>query len=159
MSTRPTLEVTTPTDLEILMTRDFDARRELVFRAYTDPKLIPKWWGLRAHTTTVEKMDVRPGGAWRYVCRDPEGNAYAFRGVYKEVVPPQKLVYTFEFEPMAGRIMTETLTFHEHQGKTRVTTRSTYMTKEDRDGMIASGMERGAAESYDRLEELLSTLS
>lgn len=154
-----TLTVTTPNDLEILMTRDFAARRELVFRAYTDPALIPKWWGLRDHTTTVDQMDVRPGGAWRFVCRDAEGNVFAFRGEYKEVVPPQKLVYTFEFEPMAGHVMTETVTFHEQKGKTRVTTRSTYASKADRDGMIASGMERGAAESCDRLEELLATMS
>lgn len=153
------LEVTLPSDREILMTREFNARRELVFRAYTDRTLIPRWWGLRDHTTTVDKMDVRPGGAWRFVCSDQEGNEYAFRGEYKEVVPPEKLVYTFEFEMMAGHVMTETLTFEERGGKTRMTTRAAYASKEDRDGMLASGMERGAAESCDRLEELLATLS
>ena len=157
--TTESLKVTTPTDREIVMFRDFAARRELVFRAFTDPKLIPKWWGWRNHTTTVDKMDVRPGGVWRFVCRDPKGNVYAFNGVYREVVPPEKLVYTFEFEPMPGHGMTETVTFQEQNGKTRVTTSSAYKSKEDRDGMIASGMERGAAESYDRLEELLATLS
>ncbi len=153
------LQVSTPTDREIVMTRDFSARRELVYRAYVDPTLIPRWWGLRAHTTTVDTMDVRPGGAWRFVCRDAEGNVFAFRGEYKEVVPPEKLVYTFEFEPMPGHVMTETVTFHAKGEKTRVVTRSAYATKDDRDGMIASGMERGAAESCNRLEELLATMS
>jgi uncharacterized protein YndB with AHSA1/START domain len=159
MKNSDTLNVATPTDLEIVMTRDFAAPRELVFRAFTDASLIPKWWGVGNHTTTVDKMDVKPGGAWRFVCRDPEGNEYAFSGVYLEVVPPEKLVNTFEFEPMPGHAMTETATFHEQDGKTRVTTRSVYLSKEDRDGMIASGMERGAAESYNRLDELLQTLS
>lgn len=154
-----TLKVTTPNDLEIVMTRDFNAPRELVFRAYTDPTLIPRWWGLGKHTTTIDKMDVRPGGAWRFVCQDPEGDVYAFRGEYREVVPPEKLVYTFEFEPMAGHIMTETVLFQNLGGKTRVTTRSAFDSKDDRDGMIASGMESGAAESCDRLEKLLLSLS
>jgi uncharacterized protein YndB with AHSA1/START domain len=153
------LKVTTPTDLEIEMTRDFAAPRKLLFRAYTDPKLIPRWWGLRNQTTTVDKMDVRPGGVWRFVCRDAEGNTYAFNGVYREIVPLEKLVYTFEFEMMAGHIMTETVIFQELQGKTRVTTRSAFLSKEDRDGMIASGMESGANESCDRLAELLATMS
>jgi uncharacterized protein YndB with AHSA1/START domain len=154
-----TLQVTTPTDLDIVMTREFNARRELVFRAYTDAKLIPKWWGLRNHTTTVDKMDVRPGGAWRFVCNDAEGNVFAFSGVYQEVVPPEKLSYTFEFEPMPGHTMTETVSFHDLKGTTRITTRCAFLSKDDRDGMIASGMERGANESCDRLEELLATMS
>ncbi|HKQ48233.1 MAG TPA: SRPBCC family protein [Phycisphaerae bacterium] len=153
------MQVTTPNDLEIEMTRDFSAPRHLLFRAYTDPTLIPKWWGLRNHTTTVDKMDVRPGGGWRYVCRDQDGNVFAFRGEYREVVPPSKLVYTFEFEPMAGHVMTETILFEEKGRTTRVTTRSAFTSKEDRDGMIASGMEQGATESCERLDELLATLS
>lgn len=153
------LSVALPTDQEIVMTRDFAAPRKLLFRAYTDPQLIPRWWGLRNHTTTVDRMDVKPGGVWRFVCRDSEGNEFAFNGVYREVVPPEKLVYTFEFEMMAGHVMTESITFQEQDGKTRVTTRSAFASKEDRDGMIASGMEQGANESCDRLEELLATLS
>lgn len=151
------LNITLPTDRDIEMTREFNAPRHLVFKAFTDPKLIPRWWGLRSHTTTVEKMDMRPGGAWRYVCTDEEGNTFAFSGIYKEVVPPERLVYTFVFEPMGGQGMTEAVTFHEKNGRTIVTTVSTYLTREDRDGMIASGMERGANESYERLDELLAT--
>ncbi len=153
------LSVATPSDREIVMTREFAAPRNLLFRAYTDPRLIPRWWGLRNHTTIVDRMDVKPGGVWRFVCTDAEGNEFAFNGIYREVVPPEKLVYTFEFEMMAGHVMTESITFQEQKGRTRVTTRSAFASKEDRDGMIASGMEQGANESCDRLEELLATLS
>src|SRR5262245_50628198 len=107
------MRMSLPGDREIQMSYEFAARRELVFRAFTDRTLIPKWWGMRSHSTTVDKMDVRPGGAWRFVCRDPDGNEYAFRGVYKEILPPQRLVYTFEFEPMPGHGMTETITFQD----------------------------------------------
>lgn len=158
MNASPSLRVTTPSDTEIVMTREFPARRELVYRAYTDATLIPRWWGLRSHTTTVDRMDVRPGGAWRFVCRDADGNVFAFRGVYKEVSPPEKLVYTFEFEPMAGHTMTETILFEAMGGRTRVTTTSAFTSKADRDGMIASGMESGAKESCERLEQLLATM-
>jgi uncharacterized protein YndB with AHSA1/START domain len=82
------LTVTTPSDREIVMTRVFDAPRELVFKAYTDPSLIPQWWGPRGFTTTVDQMDVRPGGVWRFVQRGPDGSEYAFNGVYREIAPP-----------------------------------------------------------------------
>jgi uncharacterized protein YndB with AHSA1/START domain len=150
---------TTPSDREIGMTRDFDAPRELVYQAYTDPNHIPHWWGPRRMTTTVDTLDVRPGGAWRIVQRDPEGNEYGFRGEYREVVPPERLVYTFEFEGMPGHILVETVTFEEQGGKTTVTSTALFDSVEDRDGMLESGMESGAIESWDRLEELLERLS
>ena len=103
-------------------------------------------------------MDVRPGGAWRFTCRGPQGE-YAFNGIYKQIDPPAKIVQTFEFEPMAGHISTETMTLQEKDGKTTMTVRSVFASKEDRDGMLNSGMEQGAGETYDRLEELLSTMS
>jgi uncharacterized protein YndB with AHSA1/START domain len=153
------LKVTTPSDREIVMTRTFDAPRELVFKAFTDPELIAKWWGLRGTSTIVETMDVRPGGAWRYISRGPNGEEYAFRGEYREVVAPEKIVQTFEFEPMPGHIVVDTAIFEERDGKTYFTNTSVFDTKEERDGMLNSGMEGGAAESYDRLDELLATLS
>ena len=153
------LKVTTPSDREIVMTRTFDAPRELVFNAFTDPELIAKWWGLRGTTTIVETMDVRPGGVWRYISRGPNGEEYAFRGEYREVVAPEKIVQTFEFEPMPGHIVVDTAIFEERNGKTYFTNTSVFDTKEERDGMLSSGMEGGAAESYDRLDELLATLS
>ena len=147
-----------PSDLEIGMTRVFDAPRELVFQAYTDPEHIPHWWGQRNSTTIVDTMDVRPGGLWRYIQRDPDGNEYAFNGEYREVVAPERLVYTFEFEGMPGHIVVNTMTFEERDGKTTITSTSLFASVEDRDGMLESGMESGANESWDRLAELLETL-
>jgi len=155
-SSRMTL--TLPSDREIEVTRVFDAPRDLVWKAYTDPAAIPQWWGPRGHTTTVDKMDVRPGGAWRYVSRDANGNEYAFRGEYREVVPPERLVATFEFEPMPGHVSVETLTLVEREGKTTLTNRSVFDSVEDRDGMMQSGMEAGLRETYDRLAEYLERL-
>ena len=141
----------------LTMSRVFDAPRELVWKAYTDPELVARWWGQRNSTTLVDKMEVRAGGVWRYIETDVDGNQYAFNGVFKEVEAPERLVYTFEFEPMAGHISTDTLIFEELPGgKTRITARTTFDTLEDLEGMLQSGMEGGAEESWDRLEELLA---
>lgn len=145
-------------DREVTMTRTFDAPRELVFQAYTDPDLIPRWWGPRDMKTTVEKMDVRPGGEYRFVHHAPDGSEYAFRGEYREVSPPERLVNTFEFEGMPGHIIIDAATFEEHEGKTTLTVRSTFDSIEDRDGMLATGMEEGGRETWDRLAELLAEL-
>src|SRR5205823_9575981 len=133
----------------------FDAPRELVFKAHTDPQIIPQWWGPRSLTTTVEALEVRPGGLWRFVHHDAAGNEYAFHGVYHAVAPPERLVYTFEFEGAPGHVVLETVTFEDVQGKTKLTDVSVFQTVEDRDGMLRSGMEEGATESMDRLAELL----
>jgi uncharacterized protein YndB with AHSA1/START domain len=138
------------------MERVFDAPRELVFKAYTDPNLIPKWWGPRRYTTTVDKMDVKVGGAWRFVQRDA-GHEYAFNGEYREIAPPERLSYTFEFEGLPGHVLLETVTFEERDGQTKVTVTSRFQSAEDRDGMLHSGMEQGANESQDRLAELLGS--
>ena len=130
-----------------------------MFKAHTDPNLIPKWWGPRKYTTTVDKLDLRVGGVWRFVQRDADGNEYAFNGVYREIVPPEKLSYTFEFEGMPGHVLIETLTFEEQGGKTKLTVTGSFQSVEDRDGMLHSGMEEGANESYERLAELLETLA
>src|SRR2546421_10417513 len=106
-----------PAQHDIVMTRVFDAPRELVFKAYTDPAQVSQWWGLRSHTTRVDAMDVRPGGTWRFVDRDPDGNEYGFHGVYHEVAPPERLVSTFEFEGMPGHVVLETVTFEDVQGE------------------------------------------
>ena len=141
------------------MSRVFDAPRELVWKVCTDPELLPKWWGPRYLTTAVDKMDLKVGGVWRYIQKDAEGNEYAFNGVYKEVEAPERLTYTFEFEPMAGHISTETITFEElPDGKTRITIKTTFDTLEDLEGMLQSGMEGGAVETWDRLEELLAVV-
>jgi uncharacterized protein YndB with AHSA1/START domain len=141
---------------EVVITRVFDAPRELVFKAYTDPKLIPQWWGPKRFTTTVDRMDVRPGGIWRIVQRDPDGNIYAFQGVYHEVSSPERLVSTFEFEGTPGHISLDTVTFEEHNDKTRLLSRSVFQSVEDRDEMLKEGMEEGVAETMDRLAGLLA---
>ena len=143
---------------KLVMSRVFNAPRERVFRAYTDPRLIPQWWGPRSQTTTVETMDVRKGGGWRYLGRDPDGTEYAFRGEYREVVPPERLVSTFEFEGMPGHIVEEIATFEERGARTKLTSTSLFESVEDLDGMLQSGMESGARETWDRLEELLAKM-
>ena len=127
-----------------------------MFAAYTDPELIPEWWGPRGTTTIVDQMDVRPGGAWRFVHRDPDGTETGFRGTYREVTPPERIVQTFEWEGMPGHVMVDTATFEDLGGRTKVTTTSLFHTPEERDGMLASGMERGLTETHDRLAELLA---
>lgn len=143
-------------ELKVVMERTFDAPLEAVFKAFIDPQAIPKWWGLRAQTTTVDKMDVRVGGAWRYVCRDSRGNEYAFHGVYKKIDPPRLVSCTFNFEGIPGNHeLLQTAIFEDLGGKTKVTSTATYASVEDLDGMVASGMESGAIETWDRLAELV----
>ena len=142
---------------EMVMTRLFDAPRELVFKTYIDPKLVPQWWGIGG-TTTVDKMDVRPGGQWRYVQHDDAGNQFAFSGVYQEVVPPERLTYTFEFEAMPGHVLLETIRFEEEGGKTKLTSTSVFETLDDLEGMLQSGAEEGAIITWNRLADLVSTL-
>lgn len=154
-SSKNTLTVTLPSDLEIEMMRFFDAPRDLVFRAMTSPAMIPRWWGPRSLVTSVDKMDVRPGGAWRFLHDGGTTAENCFHGEYLEVVPPERLVYTFEWEGLPGHGLTETITLEEVGGRTRMTDRSVFDNKEDRDGMLQSGMESGATESMDRLEELV----
>jgi uncharacterized protein YndB with AHSA1/START domain len=125
----------------------------------TDPEALPKWWGPRQYTTIVDKLDPRPGGVWRFVQRGPDGDEYAFNGVYREIVPPEKLVFTFEWEGLPGHVLTETILFEEQGGKTTVTATMVFDSVEDRDGMLQSGMEEGAADSYDRVEELLAMMA
>jgi uncharacterized protein YndB with AHSA1/START domain len=144
-----------PGEREVVVTRVFDAPRELVFKAYNDPKLIPQWWGPRKYTTTITKMDMRPGGAWRFVQHDSEGHEYAFSGVFREIVPPKRIVWTFEFEGMPCHVSYDSTTFEEEDGKTKVTDTSVFQSVEDRDGMLQSGMETGVKESYERLDEVL----
>jgi uncharacterized protein YndB with AHSA1/START domain len=148
--------MTLPSDREIVVTRVFDAPRALVFKAYTDPDAIPHWWGPAKYKTTVDKMDLRVGGAWRYVHVGPEGDSYGFHGEYREIVPPERLVSTFEFEGMPGHVSEDTLTLEERDGKTYMTTTTRFASREDRDGMLQSGMEEGMRETMDRLAQYVS---
>jgi uncharacterized protein YndB with AHSA1/START domain len=150
--------VAEPGKHEIRMTREFNAPRELVFNAYTNPALMAKWWGPATVTVIIDKMDVRRGGLWRFVQREPDGSEYAFHGVYHQVIAPERLVNTFEFEGLPGHVALETLVFEDIEGGTRIVNSSIYQSIADRDGMVQSGMEVGAAESWDRFEALLATL-
>ncbi len=155
-----TFKVTTPSDNVIVMTRLFDAPRALVFEALTRPEHIRRWWGILddKHSVSVCEMDLRPGGKWRFVGRGPNGDFPAFYGECREVVPPERIVYTEIFEPFpdAGSLVTTVLT--EEGNKTRLTLTCTYPSKDVRDMVISTGMERGAAISYDRLEEVVHEL-
>lgn len=153
------LTITLPSDLEIVMTREFDAPRRLVFEAFTRPEHLKRWWGPRYLTLTVCEVDLRPGGAWRFVQRTPDGQEFGFRGVYQEIVPPVRLAYTFIFEPMPEHDAVVTVVLEERNGKTTLTETTRHKTRDGRDGHLNSGMEEGSTDSFNRLDELLVILA
>jgi uncharacterized protein YndB with AHSA1/START domain len=142
----------------ITIEREFAAPRDLVFRAYTDPELLVRWLGPRELTTTVDYNEVRDGGRWRYVQRDPQGNEYGFHGVFHGTPSPDRTVQTFEFEGAPGTVSLETLTMEERGGRTLVRTVVGYQSVEARDAVITAGMEHGLRDSHERLAELLTGL-
>ncbi len=147
-----------PGKQEMLIMREFDAPRELVFQEFTNPALYVRWVGPRGLNMTLEVFEPRNGGRWRYTQKDPGGNEFGFHGVYHEVLAPQLIIDTFEFEglPEQGHVALEALTFEElSRGRTRLTVHSVFQSVADRDGALQSGMEEGMNESYERLEELL----
>jgi uncharacterized protein YndB with AHSA1/START domain len=143
--------------LEIVAMRVLDAPPNLVYKAYTDPDLLRQWLGPRDLTMIVKQMDVKPGGSWRYVHRDQQGNEYGFHGVYHDVTP-SRIVQTFEFEGMPGHVSLDTATLEDVGGKTKLTMQSVFQSVADRDGMLASGMESGVDEGLDKLDEVLKEL-
>jgi uncharacterized protein YndB with AHSA1/START domain len=154
-----TFQVTTPSDREVVMTRLFDAPRHLVFEAMTKPEHVRRWWGILddQHSVIVCEIDLRPGGAWRFVGKGPHGEA-AFHGVHREIAPPDRLVFTEIFEPFPDVESLVTTVFTEENGKTRITVTCLYPTLEVRDMVIGTGMAKGAAISYDRLEDVVTEL-
>ena len=154
----PTLTITLPSDREIVMTRIFDAPRELVFQAHSSCEHLANWFGPRKYSLTVCDMDFRPGGKYRFV-HSGDGQEHGFRGEFREIVEPERIVWTFEYEGMPGHISVDTLTLEDlGGGRTRLTARSLFDSAEDRDGMLQSGMEEGATESWDRLAEHLDAM-
>lgn len=155
-----TFKVSTPSDRDIRMTRLFDAPRQLVFDAMTKPEHVRRWWGCISenHSVTTCEIDLRVGGKWRFVGAGPKGAFPAFYGVYKEIDAPGRLVYTEIFEPYPdnGSLVTQILT--EENGRTRLDLTATYESLEVRDMVLKTGMEQGAAISYDRLEDLVIEL-
>lgn len=149
----------TPGAPEILIVREFDAPRDSVFRAFTDPTMYSQWLGPRDLTMRIETFEPKSGGRYRYVSRDKDGHEFAFHGVYHEVTSPERIIDTFEYEglPERGHVILETAKFEKLPGdRTKLVSQSVYQSVEDRDGMIQSNMERGVIESFERLEELLS---
>ena len=159
MNKTETLQVTTPSDREIAMTRTFDAPRKLVFDAFTKPELIKRWLGVRGGwTMAVCEVDLRVGGKYRYVWRGPKGQDMGLGGVFREIVKPERIVATEAFdEPWYPGEAIDTTTFVERGGKTTVTTTVLAPSKEVRDNVLKSGMTRGVAESYDQLDEVLAS--
>lgn len=153
-----TTTLTLPSDREIVMTRVFDAPRRLVFEAHSKPEHLKYWWGPRKYALISCELDFRPGGIWRFVQRGPDGEEFAFHGVYREIVAPERIVQTFVFELVPDEESVETLTLVERNGQTMLTSHSLFRSREARDGMIQSGMESGARETLDRLAEHLETM-
>jgi uncharacterized protein YndB with AHSA1/START domain len=143
---------------EVVIERVFDAPRELVFDVMTSAENIPHWWGPRDQRTVVDVYEPRAGGRWRFFHPGPGGIEYAFHGVYHDVVAPERVVGTFEFEGVPGHVILESVTLEDlGGGQTRLRNVSVYQSLADRDAMVASGMESGATQSMDRLAELIAT--
>ena len=151
-----TLQISLPTDREIVMTRVFDAPRRLVFDAFSKPELLKRWFGPRGWSLTVCEVDFRVGGAWRFVLRGPDGTEMGMRGVYREIEAPGRTVHSESYDDFADAgesVVTSVLT--EQEGRTTLTATVSYPSKEVRDAVVAAGMEHGAAESYDKLADVL----
>ena len=155
MKNTGTLKVTLPSDCEVLLTRVFDAPRELVWQAFTKPQLLKRWFGPRGWSLVECEVDLRVGGGWRYVMQGPEGQKMGMRGVYREIVPPERSVHVESFDDYPGESVVNAV-FTEEGGKTTMNATVRYPSKEVRDTVVRMGMEHGAAESYDKLAELLS---
>ena len=143
----------------IVLSRSFNAPRRLVWKVMTEPEHIARWWGPRSVRTTVARHDFRVGGAWRYEHHMADGNVYAFKGEFREIVPQERLVQTFAMEGMyEDSEIVETMTLDEVDGRTDYKVVSRFENMEGRDGMLASGMESGAGESLDKIAEILDEL-
>jgi uncharacterized protein YndB with AHSA1/START domain len=147
-----------PGKQELFVTREFDAPRALVFKAFTDPDLLIKWVGPKDLTMKIETLERGSGGSWRFIHSDKNGNEFGFHGVCHEELAPERIIRTFEFDglPEKGHVVLETAKFEELPGaRTRVIIQSVFQSVADRDGMVQSGMERGVNDSHDKLDELI----
>ena len=156
--TSRTATVTLPTDEQILITREFDAPRHLVYKAWTTPELVKRWWTARRGEATVVEIDLRVGGAWRYVMVTPDGQEVGFHGEYREIVPDERLVATEVYEGAPGAPALTTLTLAEADGRTTISLLVEHASKEARDAHVASGMEDGLQDALDLVEEVAVSL-
>jgi uncharacterized protein YndB with AHSA1/START domain len=144
---------------QIVVTREFDAPRELLFRAHTDPGLLSQWLGPRRLTMTVDQLDARHGGTWRYTSRDAGGNVCSFHGLFHGTPSPDGIIQTWEQDGVPGRVCLSTITFEEHDGQTSLRQNTVFQSVEDRDGYVQSGMDEGVNDSMDRLDSLVASLA
>jgi uncharacterized protein YndB with AHSA1/START domain len=158
MASSATASVTLPADDQILITREFDAPKELVWRAYTEPELVRRWWHAGRGEMTVCDIDLRAGGGWRYVMVTPDGFEVAFHGSYREVVPHERIVSTEVYEPVPEAEAVDTIEFTEAGGRTTITLLVQHQAKEHRDMHIESGMEDGLQDALDLLEQVARSL-
>lgn len=150
--------VTTPSEREIRIERVFNAPRDRVWKALTDPALVAQWWG-RGNNLEIVRMELRRGGHWRFVENGSDGS-HGFEGRYREVTPPERIVQTFEWDGMPGHVAVESMTLEDiGDGRTRIVTVSLFHTREERDGMLQSGMEQGLEQSYTALDQVLARLA
>ena len=154
-----TATVTLPTDEQILITREFDAPKHLVYKAWTTPELIKLWWSGNRGEMTIAEIDLRVGGAWRYVMVTDGGSEVAFHGEYREIVPNERIVSTEVYEGMPEGEALSTVTFTEAEGRSTLTVLVQHTSKEARDAQIDSGMETGMQEGMDLLEQVAVSLS
>jgi uncharacterized protein YndB with AHSA1/START domain len=156
-TTAETTKVTTPSDRAIRIERIFDAPRDRVWRAFTDRELLSRWWG-RGHKVDIERLDVQPGGHWRFVEHGPEGLS-GFEGRFREVKEPERIVETFDWDGMPGYVSVQAADFEDlGDGRTKFVADVQFLTKEERDGMLGSGMAEGMNESYSALDDVLASL-
>jgi uncharacterized protein YndB with AHSA1/START domain len=160
-SKNKTIVTAEPGKQEVFVTREFDAPRELVFKAHTDPTLYAQWLGPRGYEMTLDTFEPHSGGRYRYIHKDQNGNEFAFHGVFHEI-SEERMIQTFEFEglPESGHVTLDTMRLEQLPGdRTRVTIQSLFQSVSDRDGMVQSGMEHGVREGYERLDEVLENLN
>ncbi|MCA9897388.1 MAG: SRPBCC family protein [Ardenticatenaceae bacterium] len=160
MSKNKTIIVAEPGKQELFITREFDAPRELVYRAHTEPEIFAQWLGPHDLSVEFELFEPVSGGRWRFLNKGRDGEAYGFHGTFHEV-SPERIIQTFEFEgmPEAGHVSLETLTLEDlGNGRTKLITHAVYLSVADRDGMIQAGMESGVNDGYDKLDELLRAM-
>jgi uncharacterized protein YndB with AHSA1/START domain len=144
---------------QILTSREFEAPRELVYRAFTDPDLLAQWLGPRRYGMKIDHWDLRHGGSWRFLNIDDAGNEFGFHGVFHGEPSMDGIVQTFEFEGAPGNVQMDTVSFEERDGRTTVRTNSVFQSVQARDAMYEAGMADGMREGYERLEELLEKLT
>jgi uncharacterized protein YndB with AHSA1/START domain len=158
MTSSGSAKVTLPTDTQILITRKFDAPKHLVYKAWTTPELVKRWWNAKRGEVTVADIDLRVGGTWRWVMVTDDGVEVAFHGEYREIVSNERIVTTEVYEGMPDAAALNTLTFTEEDGRTTMTLLVDHASREHRDGHIESGMEAGMQDALDLLEQVAISL-